>query len=85
MRPRKTGSYTEFGNSVSAKLTESNATTTDLAKMLNVGQPHVSLLLTGQRKASPRWTDLIADVLNLSDKERRELHLKAARSVGFKL
>lgn len=81
----KARNYTEFGASVSNSLTGANWSAADLARALNVTGSQVSHLMTGLRKPAPQWVDLIADTLNMSEDQRKELHRTAARQYGFKL
>lgn len=85
MAPRKHDKYSEFGAVVSTTLETAGVSNAALASALNCTPAQVSLLLTGDRHPSPRWVDLIADTLGYSSAQRQELHIKAARSVGFKL
>ena len=64
-----------------------SAATSDasLAKMTGVSPAYVSSLKNGRKSPSAAWCDLVADVLNLSDHDRRRLHLAAARDKGFRL
>jgi hypothetical protein len=42
-------------------------------------------LITGHKKPSPEWVDLIADTLKLSPEQRQALHVAAAKQHGFRL
>lgn len=77
--------YSNFGTSVGQLLTEANSTQTAMANSANISQPYLNQMMTGRKKASPEWVDIIASTLNLDAKKRRELHLAAARDLGFKL
>jgi HD-GYP domain-containing protein (c-di-GMP phosphodiesterase class II) len=46
---------------------------------------YVNQLITGHKKPSPEWVDLIADTLKLSPEQRQALHVAAAKQHGFKL
>lgn len=60
-------------------------TQTKLAAKTGRSTAYVNQLITGHKKPSPEWVDLIADTLNLSPERRRDLHADAARQHGFKL
>ncbi len=77
--------YTPFGKEVRAYLTSSNTTQLSFAKGLSVTSPYISHLMTGKRNPSSRWVDLIADAMNATPEQRRDLHHKAAQQKGFKL
>ena len=77
--------YTAFGATVGSALTASNLSQAVLATGMKTTSAQVTHLLRGYRKPSPKWVDLIADTLDMSEDERRDLHLKAARQYGFKL
>jgi cyanate lyase len=81
---RKTA-YSQFGASVSAALAERRLTQSDLATALGRSAVYVNQTMTGTKAPSPRWADLVADVLKLSRAKRAELHAAAARDHGFKL
>jgi len=82
----KPGRYrTEFGASLSRKLQGARLNQPQLAEKIGASKPYVNQMLTGRRKPSPEWVDLIADTLGLGDKERVELHRAAARDSGFKI
>lgn len=77
--------YTAFGESVSNALADRRMTQTELASSLNITVSYANQVMTGRKHASPRWADLVADVLKSSAAQRRELHKAAAVSAGYKL
>ncbi len=77
--------YTPFGKEVRHALTSNNTTQLALSRQLSVTSPYLSHLMTGKRNPSSRWVDLIADALNATPEQRRDMHLKAAQQKGFKL
>ena len=74
-----------FGASVSVALAEARMTQTELAAKTGRSTAYVNQLITGHKKPSPEWVDLIADTLKLSPKDRQALHVAAAKQHGFKL
>ena len=76
--------YNNFGESVSRALTDSGTTQTALANSLDVSPGYVNQLMTC-KAASPRWANLVADVLKVSEAQRTELHTAAAKDAGYKI
>lgn len=76
---------TNFGNVVGQALTARSMTQRQLGSSMGVANTYVSHMMTGYRKPSPKWADLIADTLQFSDAERQKLHEAAAKDHGFKL
>jgi cyanate lyase len=74
-----------FGASVSVALAEARMTQTELAAKTGRSTAYVNQLITGHKKPSPEWVELIADTLKLAPEQRRALHEAAARQHGFKL
>jgi transcriptional regulator with XRE-family HTH domain len=56
---------------VSVALAEARMTQTDLAAKTGRSTAYVNQLITGHKKPSPEWVDLIADTLNLSPRDRQ--------------
>ena len=73
-----------FGASVSVALAD-RMTQTDLAAKTGRSIAYVNQLITGHKKPSPEWVELIADTLKLSPEQRQALHIAAAKQHGFKL
>ena len=82
---RRTKYDSPFGASVSVALAEARMTQTDLAAKTGRSTAYVNQLITGHKKPSPEWVELIANTLNLSPRERQALHVAAAKQHGFKL
>ena len=83
---RKYKNYsTEFGVSARRALAERQMTQLDLANSTGVSCAYTNALITGKKKPSPQWVDLISDTLNLTPEQRQELHVAAAKDHGFKL
>jgi ribosome-binding protein aMBF1 (putative translation factor) len=76
---------TEFGASVSRALAESRMTQTELAEGLGKSVSYTNQVITGRKKPTPKWADLVADVMGLSNRKRVELHRAAAKDAGFQL
>lgn len=77
--------HTELGVSIVTTLRRQGRLQRQLAADLNQTSSYVSAVLKGRKSASAQWIDLVANALELNEKQRRELHLKAARQLGFKL
>lgn len=82
---RKSRTDTEFGAVVSKNLTTASWTQLDLANNTGASLAYMNQMMTGRRRPSAEWADLIADTMRLSDRQRVQLHRAAARDVGFKL
>lgn len=76
---------TDLGASVSQALAGARMTQSELAQSTNQSISYTNQIITGRRTASAGWCDLVADTLNLSDKERENLHYNAAKQAGYKL
>jgi transcriptional regulator with XRE-family HTH domain len=63
---------------VSVALAEARMTQTELAAKTGRSTAYVNQLITGHKKPSPEWVELISDTLNLSPRERQGLHVAAA-------
>lgn len=78
-------SGTNFGRSVSSTLADLDLTQNKFSERLGKNPKYVNHIMTGYRKPSPEYVELVADVLNLSPEERAKLHRAAALDHGFKL
>lgn len=76
---------TAFGASVSSALTEARMTQPELADSIGASTAYVNQMITGRKRASPEWVDLVATALDLSERKRVDLHRAAAKDHGFKL
>jgi len=76
---------TELGTIIDKALSRQGVQQNELAASLSQSPSYVSQVLRGNKRPSALWIDLVADTLKLNDKQRKELHLKAARQLGFKL
>lgn len=76
---------TSFGATVAHLLESLRVTQTEVAIYAKCSVSNVSHLVTGERRASARWADLVADALELQAAERTALHRAAARDQGFKI
>lgn len=85
MANKRRAPRTAFGSTVARYLDEKRATQADIAACSGFTPQNVSRVVSGQRRATPRWADLVADVLALQAGEREELHRAAAHDQGFKL
>lgn len=50
-----------------------------------LSQPYLNQVVKGHRTPSASWLDLVADVMELDDKERQKLHRAGAKDQGFKI
>ena len=66
-------------------LTETANTQTDLANMTGSSPAYVNQMMTGKKRPSPEWVELICTTLNLNPEQRQQLHYEAAKAQGFKL
>lgn len=82
---RRSKYETAFGTSVSGALAEARMSQTDLADKLGKSSAYTNQTMTGRKRVSPQWADLIADTLQLSPERRRDLHVAAAKDFGFKI
>lgn len=76
---------TEAGSALDELLKKRGLTQTQTAQAVGNSQAYVNQIVTGARRASPEWLELIAKVLDLSDDEKRRLHRAAARDYGFRI
>jgi transcriptional regulator with XRE-family HTH domain len=74
-----------FGASARRYLAEAQATQTALATAVGVSASYANQLLTGAKRPSPQWIDLMADAMQMNQAQRRELHRAAALDAGYKL
>jgi hypothetical protein len=82
-RPRER-KYNAFGESVSGVLADRRMTQSGLAAELDVTVAYVNQTMIS-KAASPRWADLVADVLKMSSQQRADLHVAAAKDAGYKI
>ena len=85
MDDRRTRYNNSFGASVSTALAEARMTQTELAEKTGRSPAYLNQVITGRKKPSAEWADLIANTLNLSPEQRQQLHFEAAKQHGFKL
>lgn len=56
-----------------------------LASAANSSQPYVNQVVNGARTPSSDWLDMVAEVMELTKKERVRLHRAGAKDNGFKI
>jgi len=78
-------SYSNFGASVVSCLEQRRQTQADLSRKLGRSRSYVHQTLSGHRKPSPEWVDIVARTLKLNEAQRLALHKAAAVDRGFKL
>jgi hypothetical protein len=76
---------TAFDDWTSELLAKRRMTQLDLTKAVGQHPAHTNQVLTGGRRPSPEYLDLVANALGLSDKERVALHSAAAKDHASKL
>lgn len=76
---------THFGTAVSNRLAAGQLTQATVAASAGTTVSYLNQTMTGRKRPSPQWADLIADVLNMNSQERANLHAAAAMDHGFKL
>jgi hypothetical protein len=74
-----------FGTSLSRWLSEADLSQSGLARATETSIAYTNQLITGRKRPSPEWIDLVAKTLKLSERKRIELHRAAARDLGFDL
>ena len=70
---------------MSRALAEHRMSQIELANALGKSASYTNQVMTGRKKPTPRWADLVADTLGLSAAQRAALHRSAAKDNGFKL
>lgn len=73
----------EWAMTVRLILVEKKIRQKELARRMDVTATYVSDILNGNRTPNPRLCDQIADALNLSGANRKNLHWLGARQVGY--
>jgi transcriptional regulator with XRE-family HTH domain len=73
-----------FGQALDRQLAKKGLGQSDLANATGTSASYINRLMRG-RKVSPEWADKVSDVLDLTPKDRRSLHVAAAVTWGFKL
>lgn len=81
----KKSDSTNFGRSVSNTLADLDLTQNDLSERLGKNPKYVNHTMTGYRKPSAEYVELVANALKLSEEQRIKLHRAAALDNGFKL
>ncbi len=77
--------YNQFGVYVISILHPAGVTNEALATALNVSPAAINYVFTGKNRASPQWAEAIANAIEANAEMRRNLHLAAARSVGYQI
>lgn len=73
------------GNALADLMTRRRTNNSAVAEKLGVSPQYVGAITRGDKHASAKWIDMVADVLRVTAQERVELHRAAARDAGFKL
>ncbi len=76
---------TEFGLAVTDHLSIKGTTQKALAICGGVSPQYMNAIITGRRVASAKWADMVATALGLSETNRIELHVAAARDQGYQV
>ena len=76
---------TNFGEAVSSHLADRSMSQTALAQSAGMNAAYLNHTITGYRRPTASWTDLVANALQLDDNQRKALHKAAAKDNGFNL
>ncbi len=71
---RRSRYSTEFGASLSQALAEARLNQVDLAIRIGVSPSYLNHMMTGHRRPTTKWTNIIVDELNLRGESRRQLY-----------
>ncbi len=74
-----------FASTVSTVLAGRGMTQTALAQAVGASPAYVNHLMTGYRRPTANWADLVANALGVDEDMRTALHKAAAKDLGFKL
>ena len=77
--------YDKLGEVVSRSLAASNTSQSALAKQTGYSADYISHVINGHKNPSSDWVDCVAGALKLDPAARNELHLEAARRMGYKI
>ena len=75
----------EFGALVSQIITSERTNRVDVADKIGVSLPYLASMMSGSRRPTALYVDLIADVTNAPDDVRVNLHQSAAKANGFRI
>lgn len=79
-------SSNNFGTEVKDLLTSRSMSQAALAQAIGKSAVHLNHVICGRySRPTASWADLVANVLDLPEEDRRKLHLAAAKDSGFKL
>lgn len=84
-RARQDDYASAFGKALDEQLSRTSLRQADLARATSVSPAYINRMMTGSQSVSPRWADLVADVLKATPNERAKLHRAAAEAAGYKL
>ena len=76
---------TAFGQALAKQFERRQISQRELAAATGVSPSYVNHTMAGRKAVSPEWADLVADVMQLDEKARVELHRAAAKDAGYKL
>lgn len=74
-----------FASTVSTVLAGRGMSQTALAQAVGSSAAYVNHLMTGYRRPTANWADLVANALGVDEDTRTALHKAAAKDLGFKL
>ncbi len=74
-----------FASTVSTVLDSRGMSQTALAQAVGTSTAYVNHLMTGYRRPTANWADLVANALGVDEGTRKAMHLAAAKDLGFKL
>jgi plasmid maintenance system antidote protein VapI len=76
---------TAFGRLLAEELDRQQMRQTKLAGSVSRSPQYINALISGTKRASPEWVDLVADTLQLTDTDRQRMHEAAALDRGYRL
>ena len=81
----KKQSKTRFGTLYQECLRRHDMTQSSVAKVTGNSRSYVSQVIVGKKSAGPNTVDSMANAIDATDGERRELHRAAASDAGFRI
>jgi len=73
-----------FSTALTGYLARHPISQSEMAKVSNVSRAYINKLANGATP-SPEWCDLIAEITQATEEERRTLHRAAAISKGYRI
>lgn len=83
--PPRASHYSRAGTVIDNAVTGNGISKTALAAHLGESPSLLSQRMTGRKGTPPSWLDMVADVMQFSNEQRRDLHLNGAIDAGYRL